>query len=40
MLPNARTFVNVVQHEMNKRNLGRQREDGNLVAEEDIPHEI
>jgi hypothetical protein len=39
--PNARTFVNVVQHlpdfghfEMNKRDLGRQREDPILVAEE------
>jgi hypothetical protein len=46
-VPNARTFVNVVQHlhdfehfEMNKRDLGRQREDQILVAEEDIPHEI
>jgi hypothetical protein len=26
--------------EMNKRNLGRQREDRILVAEEDIPREI
>jgi hypothetical protein len=43
LLPNARTFVNVVQHlrdfgrlEMNKRDLGRQREDRTLVAEEKI----
>jgi hypothetical protein len=47
ILPNALTFVNVVQHlrdfgrfEMNKRNLGRQREDRILVAEEEILHEI
>jgi hypothetical protein len=47
ILPNARTFVNVVQHlrdfapfEMNKRDLGRQREDRILVAEEEILHEI
>jgi hypothetical protein len=40
ILPNARTFVNVVQHlrdfelfEMNKRDLGRQLEDRILVAE-------
>jgi hypothetical protein len=26
--------------EMNKRDLGRQREDRILVAEDDIPHEI
>jgi hypothetical protein len=47
-LPNARTFVNVVQHlrdfgrfEMNKRDLGRQREDRIVVAEEEeILHEI
>jgi hypothetical protein len=44
---NARTFVNVVQHlrdfgrfEMNKRDLGRQREDRILVAEKEILHEI
>jgi hypothetical protein len=44
---NARTFVNVAQHlrdfgrfKMNKRDLGRQREDRILVAEGDIPHEI
>jgi hypothetical protein len=47
ILTNARTFVNVVQHlrdfgrfEMNKRDLGRQREDRILVAEEEILHEI
>jgi hypothetical protein len=47
ILPNALTFVNVVQHlrdfarfEMNKRNLGHQREDRILVAEEEILHEI
>jgi hypothetical protein len=47
ILPKARTFVNVVQHlrdferfEMNKRDLGRQREDRVLVAEENILHEI
>jgi hypothetical protein len=47
ILPNARTFVNVAQHlhdfrriEMNKRDLGRQRADRILVAEEDNPHEI
>jgi hypothetical protein len=47
ILPNARTFVNVAQHlrdfgrfEMNKRDLGRQREDSILVTEEDIFHEI
>jgi hypothetical protein len=47
ILPNARTFVNVVQHlrdfgrfEMNKRDLGRQREDRILVAEEEILHEL
>jgi hypothetical protein len=41
VLPNAQTFVNVVQHlrdfgrfEMNKRDLGRKREDRVLVAEE------
>jgi hypothetical protein len=41
------TFVNVVQHlrdygrfEMNKRNLGCQREDRILVTEEEILHEI
>jgi hypothetical protein len=46
-VPNARTFVNVVQHlrdfehfEMNKRDLGRQREDQILVAEEDIPFDF
>jgi hypothetical protein len=44
---NARAFINVVQHlrdfgrfEMNKHDLGRQREDRILVAEEDILHEI
>jgi hypothetical protein len=47
ILPNALTFVNVAQHlhdfrriEMNKRDLGRQREGRILVAEEDNPHEI
>jgi hypothetical protein len=47
ILSSARTFVNVVQHlrdfgryEMNKRDLGRQREDRILVAEEEILHEI
>jgi hypothetical protein len=47
ILSNARTFVNVVQHfrdfrrfEMNKRDLGRQREDRILVAEGEILHEI
>jgi hypothetical protein len=47
ILPNARTFVNVVQHlrdfgrfEMNKRDLGRHRQDRILVAEEEIFHEI
>jgi hypothetical protein len=47
ILHNARTLVNVAQHvrdfghcKMNKRNLGRQREDRILVAEEDIPHGI
>jgi hypothetical protein len=47
ILPNARTFVNVVQHlrdfarfEMNKCDLGCQREDCILVAEEEILHEI
>jgi hypothetical protein len=47
ILPNTRTFVNVVQHlrdfgrfEMNKHHLGRQREDRILVAEEEILHEI
>jgi hypothetical protein len=46
-IPNARTFVNVVQHlreferfEMNKRDLGRQREDRILVAQKEILHEI
>jgi hypothetical protein len=46
ILPNARTFVNVVQHlrdfgrfEMNKCDLGR-REDRILVPERQIPHEI
>jgi hypothetical protein len=41
ILPNARTFVNVVQHlrdfgrfEMNKHDLGCQREDRILVVEE------
>jgi hypothetical protein len=45
VLPNARTCVNVVQHlrdfgcfEMNLRDLGRQRKDRILVAEE-ILHE-
>jgi hypothetical protein len=40
-------FVNVVQHlrnfgpfEINKRDIGRQREDRSLVAEEEILHEI
>jgi hypothetical protein len=44
ILPNARTFVNIVQHlrnfgrfYLNKRDLDRQREDRILVAEEDIP---
>jgi hypothetical protein len=47
ILPNARTFVNVVQHlrqfgrfEMNKRDLSRQREDRILVGEEEIFDEI
>jgi hypothetical protein len=47
ILPNAQTFVNVVQHlrdferfERNKRDLGRQREDRILVVEEDISREI
>jgi hypothetical protein len=47
ILRNARTFVNVAQHlrncerfEMNKRDLGRQRVDRILVAEENIAHEI
>jgi hypothetical protein len=47
ILLNPRTFVNVVQHlcdfgpfEINKRYLGRQREDRILVAEEEILHEI
>jgi hypothetical protein len=47
ILRNAGNFVNVAQHlrdcerfEMDKRDLGRQREDRILVAEEDIPHEI
>jgi hypothetical protein len=47
ILPNARTFLNVVQHlrdfgrfEMNKRYLGRQREDHILLPEKDILHEI
>jgi hypothetical protein len=47
ILCNARTFANVAQHlrdfgrfKMNKRHLGRQREDRVLVTEEDIPHEI
>jgi hypothetical protein len=47
ILSNARTFVNVAQHlhdfgrfEMNKRDLGRQREDRILVAEEEILHEM
>jgi hypothetical protein len=47
ILPNARTFVNVVQHlhdfgrfEMHQRDLGRQREDHILVADEEIFHEI
>jgi hypothetical protein len=41
LLSNARTFVDVVQHlpdfvrfEINERELGRQREDRILVAEE------
>jgi hypothetical protein len=47
IVANARTIVNVVQHlrdfghfEMNKRDLGRQRKDRILVAEEEILHEI
>jgi hypothetical protein len=47
ILPNVRIFVNVVQHlrefghsVMNKRDLGRQREDCILVADEEILHEI
>jgi hypothetical protein len=47
ILPSARTFVNVVQHlrdfgrlEMNKRDLGRQREDRILFAEEETLQEI
>jgi hypothetical protein len=46
ILPNARTFVNVVQHlrdfgrfQMNKRDLGRQRDNRYLVAEEEILQE-
>jgi hypothetical protein len=39
-LPNAGTFVKVVQHlrdfEMNKRDLGRQRDARIFVAEEDL----
>jgi RNA processing factor Prp31 len=47
ILPNARTFANVVQHlrdferfEMNKRDLGPQLENRILVAEEEILCEI
>jgi hypothetical protein len=47
ILPNARTFINVVQHlrdfgrfEMNKRDLGLQREDRILVPEKEILDEI
>jgi hypothetical protein len=47
ILPNARTFLKVVQHlrdfgrfEMNERNLGRQGKDRILVVEEGIPPEI
>jgi hypothetical protein len=43
ILPNARTFINVVQHlrdfgrfEMNKRDLGLQREDRILVPEKEF----
>jgi hypothetical protein len=46
ILPNARTFVNVVQHlrdferfEINKCDLDGQRKDCILVAEEDFLHE-
>jgi hypothetical protein len=46
ILSNARTFVNVAQHlrdfgrfEMNKRDLGRQR-DRILVAQEEILYEM
>jgi hypothetical protein len=47
ILPNARTVVHVVQHlrdfgrfDLNKRDVGCQREGRILVAQEDIPHEI
>jgi hypothetical protein len=47
ILPNSRTFVNVVQHlrdfghfEINKRGLGRQPEDSLVVPDEEILHEI
>jgi hypothetical protein len=47
ILPNGRTFVNVVQHlrdfgrlEMNERDFDHQQEGRILVAEEDILHEI
>jgi hypothetical protein len=46
ILPNVRTFVNIVQHlrdfglfKMNKRNHWHQREDRILVPEEEILHE-
>jgi hypothetical protein len=46
ILPNARTFLNVVQHlpdfgrfEINKRDFGRQRE-GHISVAEEILHEI
>jgi hypothetical protein len=47
LFPIARTFVNVVQHlrdfgrfEMNKRDLGRPREDRIFVAKDEILHDI
>jgi hypothetical protein len=47
ILPNARIFVNVVQYlrdfgrfEMNQCDLGRQRENCILVAEEEILQEV
>jgi hypothetical protein len=47
ILPNAWTVVNVVEHlhdfgrfELNKRDLGRQRQDRISVAEDNISHEL
>jgi hypothetical protein len=47
IVPNARTFVNVAQHlrdfgrfEMSERDLGREREDRIVLAEEEIRHKI